>query len=182
LRLPVIRGIRSGWYQGKANVASSTADEFTLQGNQLQSEAQALDEATPSIVRGAARAAPFVGVAINFGFSAYGQWQQDSGNHVDEATKITDTITTGAVTAGLSYGGGAAGVALCSATGVGVIVAAGCGAIGGYLGGKAAQYVAPYVDEGVNVVRKEATTAGEWVGHEASSGYDWAKKHLCFWC
>jgi RHS repeat-associated protein len=192
LRLPFVRDMRRGWFMRGADSAFDTAEGFFLKGSSLEDAAQAMEHATPGI-RGVAKSLPWIGAAIDSGFAGWNQWQRDSAKNVPLDEKITNTATSGVLAAGGSYAGGALLAAGCSATGFGVILVAGCAAVGGYLGGKAAELVAPVVSEGVNWAREEVTQGVEWAGgaisdsagavaHGAEDAYDWGKEHLCPWC
>jgi hypothetical protein len=92
-------------------------------------------------------------------------------------------------TAGTSAAGGVLLGSACAATGVGVILVAGCAAVGGYLGGKFGSWSAPVIDKGANWVREQVTSGVEWAGEGVStvaegaeSAVDWGKEHLCPWC
>ena len=170
MRLPGLRTLRSSFYNWRAQAPINTADSLFKESSALKSEASALAGESKSLGR-AVTALKVTGIGIDAGFAGFGQWQSDSQKHIALATKITDTATTAAWTAGLSYGGGALGAGLCGGTVVLAWAAAGCAMAGGYIGGKIAGATAKYVDAGAN-----------WVRHGVDDAGNWAKKHLCFWC
>ncbi len=187
-RLPFLRDIRRGWFTGGAESALRQAEQWGLKGSQAEEAARALERAIPGI-RPIAKGLPWVGAAIDSGFAGWQQWQDDTAKNVPMDEKITNTVTTGLWTAGTSAAGGALLGSACAATGVGVILVAGCAAVGGYLGGKFGAWSAPAINDAANWTREQVTSglhlAGEGLSaaeHGVESAVDWGKEHLCPWC
>src|SRR6185436_10687454 len=139
-------------------------------------------------------------VALDALTSGWGQWVEDSEKGVDTKTRVVDTVTTGAYHAALSYGAGAAAAAGCAAV-PGLDLATPLCAVGGsYIGGKVADYTAPYVDKAANWLvdtqvdiwkaeyqgAKTVYNTGKSVVstgvNAAGDAAGWAEDHLCPFC
>ena len=114
-------------------------------------------------------------------------------NGVDTRTKVVDTATTGLYHAALSYGMGAGAAAGCAAVPVLDAATPLCAVAGSYIGGKIADYTAPYVDKAANFLvdtqlkiwDTEYHVASSVVNtglHAAGDAAGWAEDHLCPFC